>query len=140
MSQIPIEKWLMSVAEVISTRSSCSRGSVGCVLATGTGKILATGYNSPPSRSPHCIDTPCAGADKLLHPDSCQSVHAEISALMQCPTVLQVDTVVVTLAPCFRCTKALLNSGMSRLYYNGILEKDCRELLNARHIMYVRMD
>ena len=134
MSQLPLTKWAMRVAEAVSIRSSCVRGRVGCVILNHRGKIKATGYNAPPTGLPHCIDQHCLGADKVKYPDSCISVHAEISALMQCADIEDVGIVVVTLAPCFRCSKALLNTSMYKLVYNGDLLPECEELFNMASI------
>jgi len=131
MKQLSLNEWGMHVAEAVATRSSCFRGAVGCVLMDRKGKIKATGYNSPPSGKAHCIEHPCLGANKASYPDSCISVHAEISALMQCADVMEVGIVIVTLSPCFRCTKALLNSGMYRLVYRGELLPECEDLLSG---------
>jgi deoxycytidylate deaminase len=131
--------WGMQIAKVIGSRSSCVRGEVGCILMSSAGKILATGYNSPPLGLPHCTDKPCLGADKHSFPDDCISVHAEISAIGQCVDITQIDTVIITLAPCFRCTKALLNTSMTKLYYNGALLPECKKLLDIKDITLTRL-
>jgi dCMP deaminase len=132
--------WGMEVAEVIGSRSSCSRGNVGCVLMNKAGKIIATGYNSPPSGLPHCIDNPCLGANKRVHPDSCISVHAEVSAIAQCRDTAQVDIAIVTLAPCFRCSKVLLNTGMTKLVYKGNMLPECTKLFIYKNIKLINLD
>lgn len=47
---------LMSVAEVMAIRSTCSRASVGVVIARD-GRILSTGYNGAPAGMTHCDHT-----------------------------------------------------------------------------------
>jgi dCMP deaminase len=139
--QIPIHLWGMMVAKVISSRSSCRRGSVGCILMDAKGKILSTGYNSSPSGIPHCTAIPCKGSDKSAYPDACLSVHAEVSAVAQCNDVTKVKIVVITRAACFRCLKLLLNTGMTELYYNEDMLPECLELLNMRKdVKHMRLE
>src|SRR5262245_13898137 len=42
------ETWLV-VADAIALRSVCSRSQVGAVIVSPTNRIVATGYNGPPS-------------------------------------------------------------------------------------------
>jgi dCMP deaminase len=122
----------MSLATDTAARTTCIRAGVGCVLADVRGKVLSTGYNGPPRGLPHCNElascrrgkftdqeyvNKCPGADAQLFPDGCEAVHAEINALMWCADVERVHTCHVTTEPCFRCAKALLNTGCTRVLY-----------------------
>jgi dCMP deaminase len=44
---------LLAIAGQMSTRSTCTRGNAGAVLAR-RGRILSTGYNGAPEGMPHC--------------------------------------------------------------------------------------
>jgi dCMP deaminase len=81
--------------------------------------VIGTGYNGVPRNLTHCIDKPCPGANAPSGENlsECYAVHAEVNALLQCPNVYDVDTVYCTTAPCFECTKALLNSGAQRIVF-----------------------
>jgi dCMP deaminase len=120
MSQPSIQRWALNLAFETAERATCPRRKVGCVLLDSRGRVLATGYNGVPSGFGHCIDTPCAG---VTEPDGCLATHAEINALIQCSDPDAVHFAVVTCYPCFRCLKALLNTGMKELvfseYYAG---------------------
>lgn len=113
MSRLSKDQWMIELAIATSKRASCLRASVGCVLFDERGRVLATGYNGPPTGFDNCSPA-CPGQH---HSDHCLALHSEINALMQCSKVDQIYTVATTLAPCYRCAKALLNSGMKRLLY-----------------------
>lgn len=48
------EEYFVAMAKLVSTRSTCLRRSVGCVLTNARGHVLATGYNGVASGQPHC--------------------------------------------------------------------------------------
>lgn len=80
------EEYFMSIARQVATRSTCTRPNrqVGCVITVGK-RIVATGYNGPPSGLPHCEDAGCARGDAPsgeLH-ELCRGLHAEQNALVQ---------------------------------------------------------
>ncbi len=57
----------------------------------------------------------CAGYKLPPGQDSCEAVHAEQNALVQCARPDEIHTAYVTLAPCPNCTKLLLNTGCRRI-------------------------
>jgi dCMP deaminase len=109
---------MMGVAMVISHRSTCLRRNVGCVLVNGRGHIIAVGYNGVASGEPHCNDGhPCAGFDLPAGQDSCEGIHAETNAILQCQNAWDIDTAYVTLSPCKACLKLLLNTSCRRIVF-----------------------
>lgn len=119
-TRVTQDECLIAVAEVISTRATCVRRRVGCVLADGRGRVLSTGYNGPPSGFPHCTSkNPCPGAEKPPGTglDVCQAVHAEQNAMLQCPDADRIHTCYVTTAPCVTCVKLLLNTPCRRILF-----------------------
>jgi len=121
MSRPTIDIWSMQVAQVAARRATCPRRAVGCILLDSDGIILASGYNGSPARMQNCNTHPCDGTREGGE-DSCMAIHAEINALMQCSNIKQIHTVTVTCFPCFRCLKALLNTGMKELIYKDVYE------------------
>jgi len=113
-----IHETFMLVAQVLARRSTCSKLSVGCVLVDSRGRILSTGYNGVPWHCVHCIDVPCAGATAPVGSDLCEAVHAEQNAMLQCRDIDAIKSCYVTHAPCMRCTKQLLNTPCTDLYYS----------------------
>lgn len=109
----------MDIALVTRRRATCARRQVGCVLLNERGHILATGYNGVAAGQPHCTDQNCPGAGLPSGQglESCQAIHAEQNALLQCPDVYKIHTAIVTTAPCVTCTKLLLNTSCQRIVY-----------------------
>lgn len=114
MNRIDKNQWMMDLAMATSKRATCLRAQVGCVTFDAKGRVLSTGYNGVPLKFEHCSPA-CPGQSNK---DGCLTVHGEINALIQCKNCDDIVTVACTLAPCFRCTKALLNTGMRTLLYN----------------------
>ena len=119
MERLSKDEYFSDMARLVSRRSTCKRRSVGCVLVNHLGHILATGYNGVPRGHSHCIDTPCAGANLPSGTglDTCEAIHAEQNALLQCKDVMLIHTAYVTAMPCMTCTKLLLNTGCQRIVY-----------------------
>lgn len=141
------DEYLMGLAMLAASRTTCIRRGVGCVLANERGHILSIGYNGVAGGMPHCnqvtgfkfiyakgIDKKkqltgqstgeesvygnvCAGHDLPPGQDNCEAVHAEQNALLQCDDVWDIHTAYVTLSPCKACMKLLLNTGCKRLVF-----------------------
>jgi dCMP deaminase len=48
------DTYFLRMAQLVSTRSTCLRRAVGCVLVNGHHHVLATGYNGVARGQPHC--------------------------------------------------------------------------------------
>lgn len=109
---------MMANALVWATRSTCSgRVSVGAVLATKDGRIIATGYNGSPAGQPHCDEVGC-----MLDSDGhcVRSIHAEENAILQCAKngVSSIGlTMYVTHSPCKRCMSRIIQAGIIKVLY-----------------------
>lgn len=110
----------LKIAYVWSLRATCARRQVGCLLVDKNNRTLSTGYNGPPSGAPHCIDTPCLGANAPSGTslDLCQAIHAEQNALLYCPDVRLIHTCYTTTSPCMTCVKLLLGTNCSRIVFD----------------------
>ena len=119
MERISKDEYFSLMAQLVSRRATCARRSVGCVLVSSRGHVLATGYNGVPSGHDHCSSTPCPGASYPSGTglERCEAVHAEQNALLQCRDVYEIETAYVTAMPCMTCTKLLLNTGCKRIVY-----------------------
>ena len=120
----------LAMAETLALRTTCVRRGVGCILANAQGHILSTGYNGTAASLPHCNEGNCCiGSELPPGQDSCEAIHAEMNALLQCQDVSKIDTVYTTLSPCIRCTKVLLNTSAKRIVFkNNHLGLTGREL------------
>lgn len=114
------EEYFSSMASLVSSRGTCCRRKVGCVLTNNHKHVIATGYNGRPKGFDHCSEgSPCAAANSPsgTNLDGCEALHAEQNALLQCKDVFEIDTAYVTTFPCVTCTKLLLNTSCKKIVY-----------------------
>lgn len=109
----------LRMALVLSEQSTCLRRSVGVIMTDHMHQIIASGYNGAAHGAKHCIDKPCAGAVKPSGEglDTCEAIHAEQNALMQCKDVMKLHSVYLTTSPCMHCLKMLINTNAIHIYY-----------------------
>ena len=113
------DEWGLGLASVVATRGTCLRRQVGCVLVNARGHIIASGYNGKAAGLTHCYDEPCEGANAPSGTglDSCEAIHAEQNALMQCKDIHDIHTCYTTASPCITCVKLLLNTACKRIVF-----------------------
>ena len=117
---------MMIAALAHSHGSTCSRRATGCVLERA-GITVATGYNGSPAGLEHCIDEGC-----LMHDGHCINCeHAESNACLQCNG--HADTAYCTDKPCLKCFRALLQKGVTRIYYWRDYVDPARDAFFAHH-------
>ena len=109
------DEYFLEQAKLASTRSSCSRASVGAVIVTAN-SCIATGYNGGVAGLDNCCEV-----GHYLEDDHCiRTVHAEMNALLQCArqghSTLN-GTIYVTHYPCLNCMKAIAQAGIKRIVY-----------------------
>ena len=106
----------MQIARTVSTRATCPRASVGCVLVREH-RILTTGYNGAPRGVSHCTDAGC-----MVVNDHCQrATHAEANAIVQAAlhgVGLEGATAYCTHQPCVNCSKLLISAGVKQIVYD----------------------
>lgn len=112
------ERILADVAVTIARRGTCERAQVGAVIARD-GRILATGYNGPPSGLPHC-DEGCSPMDRAAESGCSRAVHAEANAIAYAARhgiATDGADIVCSHLPCLKCAELIINAGLVRLYY-----------------------
>ena len=118
----------MDIACVVSTRGTCDRKQVGCILVKDK-RILATGYNGSMPGDEHCDEV-----GHLLEDNHCtRTIHAEINALAQCAKhgiACDGGIAYINTFPCFDCFKALVNAGIKEIYYTSDYKAKGRNLVN----------
>ena len=119
------DEYFMRIADVVATRSNCSRRHVGAVIVKDR-HILSTGYNGTPHGVKNCFEGGCprcsGKVESGTHLDECLCVHAEQNAICQAALFGQaVDgaTAYVTVSPCLTCAKLLINAGIREVVYQG---------------------
>lgn len=124
------DETLMIVAATFAKRSTCSRASVGVVIARD-GRILVTGYNGSPAGMPHCDHTcNCGGVYTLPgepggHDADCpagpckMAVHAEANAIAYAAkhgVRLEGSVMYTTYTPCVPCAQLIINAGITEVF------------------------
>jgi dCMP deaminase len=121
----------MKVALAWSEQSTCSRMSVGCVVALD-GRTLSSGFNGAPRGMPHCDHECTCGwlTDGQYHkddcasqPDNCVAVHAEANAIAFAARhgiALLGSTLYTTLTPCVKCAQLIVNAGIARVVWRAV--------------------
>ncbi len=119
------DTYFMSIAQVVATRSNCSRRQVAAVVVSEH-RIISTGYNGTPrgvrncfeGGCPRCSGTAASGASL----EECICVHAEQNAICQAAFYgirLNGASIYVTLTPCLTCAKLIINAGIREVIYTG---------------------
>jgi dCMP deaminase len=109
----------MSFALLLSQRSECSRSSIyaknGAVItAPDKRSIIGFGYNGR-QRDPNHLDE-CPGDSNGV--GNCGCLHAEINALVNAGSCITGCIMYATTMPCNQCARAIVNAGISGLYYH----------------------
>ena len=115
MERITWEQFFMAQSSLLAVRSTCTRLAVGAVIVRDN-RIIAGGYNGSVSGGDHCIDHGCYVVDNHC----IRTIHAEMNALLQCGKygIPAADsTLYVTHFPCLQCSKAIIQAGISKVYY-----------------------
>ena len=117
-SRLSWDEYFMSVAILISKRSSCHRLHVGCILVKNN-RIISSGYNGFLPKAPH----------KSIVRDNHEqaTVHAEQNCISDCAKrgiSVQGSTAYITHYPCVNCAKILAASGINKINYHTDYRND----------------
>lgn len=86
------------------------------MIADSKGFVLASGFNGSPAGLPHCTEVGC-----LIDGNHCvRTIHAELNAILLAArhgVPLVGSTAYITTRPCIRCLNALIQSGVSSIFY-----------------------
>lgn len=117
------DDYFKRIAQLIAQRSTCFHRKVGALIVKDK-RILATGYNQPPSGFPHCDRIGCIRDDLGIpsgrNQEICYGLHAEQNALMQAARFgisTEGATIYVTHKPCSVCARLIINAGIKRVVY-----------------------
>ena len=111
------DTYFLEIASLASSRSTCLRRKVGCVLVDSKNHVVSMGYNGVPTRFDHCMeDVPCMGASAPSGTalDECMAVHAEVNAFLHLTSQDEL-TAYLTVCPCMSCAKMICNSNVKRV-------------------------
>ncbi len=116
------DEYFMATALLISSRSSCGRLHVGCVLVSGgehRNRIVAAGYNGFLPGSAH--------RSRLRDGHEQATVHAEQNAIADAArrgSSVEGCVAYVTHFPCINCAKILAASGIAEVKYHQDYQND----------------
>jgi dCMP deaminase len=110
LDRIPLYEVYMRMAEELAKRSTCARLQVGTVITDAwLEHVVAIGYNGNARGLPNRCDSTVPG--------SCGCIHSEINALVKAPGGMRDKVVFLTDSPCVACAKAMINSGVTHVFY-----------------------
>lgn len=140
------ERYFMGITELVASRSTCTRRSVGAVIVKDK-RILSTGYNGAPSGMAHCLDLGCLreslGVPSGERHELCRGIHAEQNAIIQAAyhgVSIRDASLFCTNLPCAICAKMIINAGIRRIYYlSGYDDRISREMLDEAGIRVIRV-
>jgi dCMP deaminase len=115
MDRIAWPQYFIATSFLLSSRSTCTRLSVGATIVRDK-RMIAGGYNGSIAGGDHCIDKGCYVIDNHC----VRTIHAEMNAILQCAKFgASTDgaEIYVTHFPCLQCTKAIIQAGIRTIYY-----------------------
>jgi dCMP deaminase len=134
----------MTIAGVVSQRSTCLRRHTGAVLVKDR-RILATGYNGTPKGLRHCEEVGCLREQRGIASGSmhelCRGIHAEQNAVIQAALhgiAIEGASVYSTHQPCVLCGKILINAGVVEIIFRDPYPDPLSEELLAEANVRVR--
>ena len=115
-NQRELDEVYMNMAHELSKLSKAERKKVGCLIIKDT-QIISEGYNGTPKG----FDNDCEYYDYVqeIHTKP-EVLHAESNAITKLArsTNSSIEsTLYVTLAPCYECSKLIIQAGIKRVVY-----------------------
>lgn len=128
------DEYFLSIAKVVSTRSTCLRANYGAVIVNKDRQIISTGYNGAPAHSISCFDKGDCYRETNNIPsrtryETCYSVHAEANAIIRSAHSVKncdiyIDGNVPDRSPCFLCKRMIVNAGIDLVVYRTMDDKE----------------
>lgn len=148
MDRPSINQVMMDSALLFAERSTCARVKAGAVISIDR-HIVSTGYNGNAPGRDHCEDhfkkifedkrpeySPSVTFSLWKHSEEFKEMHhewalrnelhAEMNAIIYAARrgiEIQGGAIYTTYSPCLFCTKAIIQAGLTEVYYNQIYDK-----------------
>tara|TARA_R110000765_G_scaffold424641_1_gene535894 strand:+ start:59 stop:487 length:429 start_codon:yes stop_codon:yes gene_type:complete len=137
-SQNKLDKTYMRMAEELSKLSYAQRKKVGCLVVKDT-QIISEGYNGTPKG----FDNTCEYVNYVdeMYTKS-EVLHAESNAITKIARSTNSSdgaTLYCTLAPCFECSKLIIQSGIERVVYKDMYAKNGLALLDNAGVNVIQL-
>ena len=136
------DEYFMNIADVVASRSNCSRRHVAAVIVKDH-RIISTGYNGTPRGIKNCYEGGCKrcnsstpSGEKL---DECICCHGEENAIVQAAyhgISVNQGILYTTFSPCLLCAKMIINAGIIEVVYRQrySLDDTSMKLLNEANV------
>ena len=124
--------YYLNLAAVIATRSTCIRRRYGAVIVKHD-RVIATGYNGAPNKTPNCCDIgecyrETHNIPRFTRYECCKSVHAEMNAIINADPSrrkgatlylvgLEKDGEFTEADCCSMCKRVIINSGITKVVF-----------------------
>ena len=120
--QKELDKTFLDMATSFAKLSKAKRRQVGCIIVKD-GQIISNGYNGTPSGFNNDCEEPVFRDvdDCYVLQTKAEVLHAESNALMKLAMSTNSSkgaTMYLTCAPCFDCSKLIIQSGIVRVVYS----------------------
>lgn len=118
------DEYFINIARVAALRGNCIKRKVAAVIVKDN-RVISTGYNGTPRGIKNCNEGGCPRCNELNESgkdlEECICAHAEENSIAQAAyhgVSIKEATLYTTYSPCLRCTKLIINSGISEVVYN----------------------
>jgi dCMP deaminase len=140
------DEYFMGLAMLSSMRSKDPSTQVGACIINKFNKIVAVGYNGFPTGITD-ESFPWESSGEFLDTKYPYVCHAELNAILNKISVdLRDCTLYTTLFPCNECSKAIIQSGITKIVYlsdkyeQSDIVKASKKMLDAVSIEYVKYE
>ena len=132
-SQKSLDQTYMRMAEELSKLSYATRKKVGCLIVKDT-QIISEGYNGTPKGFDNACEYYSHVDEMYTKPEVLHAESNAITKLARSTNSSSGSTLYVTLAPCFDCSKLIIQAGVTRVIFKDNYRKDGVDLLNKAGI------
>ena len=112
------DEYFIGLAHLSALRSKDPNTQVGACIVDENKKVVSIGYNGMPIGCKD-EDMPWARVGDFVHTKYAYVVHAELNAILNSPRSVKGCTLYVSLFPCNECAKAIIQSGIKKIYYES---------------------
>ncbi len=112
------DEYFMGLAHLSALRSKDPNTQVGACIVDEDKKVVSIGYNGFPIGCKD-EDFPWERSGGFLQTKYAFVVHAELNAILNAPRPVKGCILYVSLFPCNECAKAIIQSGIRKIYYES---------------------
>ena len=127
-TQKQLDQTYMSMAEELSKLSYANRKKVGCLIVKDT-QIISEGYNGTPKGFSNECEYRTYVDEEYTKPEVLHAESNAITKIARSTNSSDGATLYVTLAPCFECSKLIIQAGIVRVIYKDQYAKNGLNLL-----------